>query len=141
MSLNQLIYTSVATRDFSDEELADILRTAVRNNQQRGVTGLLLYSHGSFMQVIEGEAAVIDALIAAIKTDPRHHGIEEQLRTQIQEREFDQWHMGFRAMNEADALALPHYAAFFEDGFNDQMLAAKPGICLEIMRALAGLPR
>ena len=136
----QLIYTSAAVRDLSDDELAHILRASVRNNQKTNITGLLLYAKGTFLQVIEGESDVIDELIATIKLDPRHRDIEELMRTQIREPEFSQWHMGYRALSKGDALALPNYAPFFEDGFDSAMLAAKPGECLEIMQALAKLP-
>ena len=136
----QLIYTSAAVRDLSDDELAHILSASVRNNQKTNITGLLLYAKGTFLQVIEGESDVIDELIATIKLDPRHRDIEELMRTQIREPEFSQWHMGYRALSKGDALALPNYAPFFEDGFDSAMLAAKPGECLEIMRALAKLP-
>lgn len=136
----QLLYTSTATRDFSDEELTAILQTAARNNQQREVTGLLLFTKGTFMQVIEGEPDVIDALFTIIKSDPRHRDIEEHVLTPIREREFSQWHMGYRAISKQDALAVPNYAPFFEAGFDSVMLSAKPGVCLEIMRAIAELP-
>ena len=136
----QLIYTSTATRDFSDEELADILTSAVRNNHLHDVTGLLLFTKGTFMQVIEGEPEVIDALIKTIKADPRHRDIEEHVRTPIREREFSQWHMGYRAISKNDATTLPNYAPFFEDGFDAAQLGARPGICLEIMKAMAAQP-
>ncbi len=138
--LIELIYTSTAVRDYSDEELADILKKSVQNNTQRNVTGLLLYSKGTFMQVIEGESDAIDALFEIIKSDPRHRDIEAHVRTQVREREFSQWHMGYRVIGKEDAIALPNYAPFFEDGFDSAMLAAKPGVSLEIMQAMLKLP-
>ncbi len=138
--LVQLIYTSTAARDFSDDELAHVLAVAVRNNQKNNVTGLLLYAKGTFLQVIEGESDVIDKLLATIKLDPRHRDINELVRTPIREREFSHWHMGYRALSKSDALALPNFAPFFEEGFDSAVLVAKPGMCLEIMHALAELP-
>lgn len=138
--LIQLIYTSAAIRDYSDTELAEILNKCVANNRQREVSGLLLYSKGGFMQVIEGEADVIDELFQIISSDPRHHDIEVHLRTPVFEREFSQWHMGYRTISKADAMALPNYAPYFEDGFDTALLAAKPGVCLEVMQAMAALP-
>jgi hypothetical protein len=135
--LVELIYSSTAVRDFSDEELANILQKAAQNNHRCNVTGLLLYSKGTFMQAIEGESDTIDALFEVIKSDSRHRNITEHVRTQIHEREFSQWHMGYRAISKKDALALPNYAPFFEDGFDAGMLAAKPGACLEILQAIA----
>lgn len=138
--LIQLVYTSTAVRDYLDEELADILRKSVENNRQRHITGLLLYSKDTFMQVIEGEADAIDHLFRVICADPRHRDIEVHLRTPVFEREFDRWHMGYRAISMEDCMALPNYAPFFAAGFDAAKLAAKPGVCLEIMQAMARLP-
>jgi hypothetical protein len=138
--LIQLIYTSTATRDYLDEDLADILKECVQNNHANNITGLLLYTKGRFMQLIEGESEGVDALVEEIKTDPRHRDIDVFLRTQVRKREFSQWHMGYRAISKWDAIALPNYAPFFEDGFDSAKLAAKPGICHEIMLELAKLP-
>lgn len=138
--LIELIYTSAAVRDYSDEELADILKKSVQNNQRHDITGLLLYSKATFMQAIEGETDKIDALFEIIKSDPRHRDIEEHLRTQIRERAFSKWHMGYRAIGKEDVVSLPNFAPFFEDGFDPAMLTAKPGVCLEIMQAFAKLP-
>jgi hypothetical protein len=138
--LIQLIYTSKATGELSDGQLAAILKVSVGNNQLHGITGLLLYSHGTFMQLLEGEASDVDATFERIKADPNHHSIEAHLRTPIKAREFGQWYMGYRAIRPEDSKAFPNYAPFFEDGFNSNLLATNPGDCLTIMKALAGLP-
>lgn len=135
--LIELIYTSTAVREFSEDELADILTKSVQNNRRRGITGLLLYSNGTFMQAIEGKADAIDALFKTIKSDPRHRDVTQHVRTTVREREFSQWHMGYRALSKGDGISLPNYAPFFEDGFDAATLAAKPGVCLDIMHAMA----
>jgi hypothetical protein len=137
--LIQLIYTSTSARDYSDDELADILKKSVQNNQQRNITGLLLYLKGTFMQLLEGESDTVDAVFETINSDPRHREIEVHMRTPVREREFSQWHMGYRAISNEDVLALPNYAPFFEDGFNAATLEAKPGVCLEILHLIDGL--
>ena len=54
-SYAHLIYASVATHDYAENELDTILETAVRNNARLEVTGLLLYSNRRFLQVLEGK--------------------------------------------------------------------------------------
>jgi hypothetical protein len=134
----QVIYTSAAVHDLDDAELARILDVSVRNNARLGITGLLLYSARTFIQVLEGEQAVLDALLARIRTDPRHRNVDVLVRNEIREREFSQWHMGFRRLGRVDADALPQYAAFFENGFVAGDIGSQPGMGLEILRALAG---
>lgn len=138
--LVQLIYTSTATRNLSEAELGEILSVAVRNNEKCNVTGLLLYSQGTFMQALEGEESVVDDLFKIIQADERHCNVEEQVRTPICTREFSQWFMGYRALRDSDALALPNYAPFFEDGFDVASISSAPGECLYLMKALSGLP-
>ena len=64
MPLVQLIYVSSACRELSDEELEHILESSIRHNTQQGITGVLLYTNGRFMQVIEGEEAAIETRVS-----------------------------------------------------------------------------
>jgi hypothetical protein len=137
--LIQLIYTSTATSELSEADLGRILEAAVRNNLALDVTGLLLYSKGTFMQVLEGEDGAVGELLERIGADPRHRDIQVHVRTPVRRREFSQWHMGFRSVRDGDAASLPNYAPFFEDGFDSAMLSAEPGECLALMTALAAL--
>ncbi len=90
-----LIYHSVATRLLTYEELSALHTDAMTGNATRGVTGVLLYRGGCFMQLIEGEEAVVRGLYEKIKADTRHRNvrvIEEGTREQ---RVFSRWSMGF----------------------------------------------
>lgn len=98
MSLIQLIYVSTASHEFTDAELDEILKASVRNNSQRGITGMLLYIDGCFMQVVEGEAQPVIDTLARIMADPRHHHITVLNEADIEEREFSRWSMGFRRL-------------------------------------------
>lgn len=136
----QLIYSSTATQNFSEEQLAQLLKISARNNQRRGITGLLVYSQGTFLQVLEGEANEVEEAFQTIKTDARHRDIQQHVLNTVKAREFSQWHMGFRSLKKPDAMAYPHYAPFFEEGFNATTIAAEHGECLTILRVLSDLP-
>ena len=133
----QIVYASKATGNVDDAQLEKILKTAVRNNAAKKVTGMLLYTKGSFLQVLEGEASVIEALITQIKADTRHRDVEVVVRTSIKEHEFKNWSMGYRRLNESDAKAMMNFAPFFENGFDAAKFCEQPGISLDILRALA----
>lgn len=133
----QIVYMSKATGDVDDAELAEILNTSVRNNAEQNVSGMLLYTKGSFLQLLEGEAAAVDALFKRLEADPRHRDIQVLVRTSIKEREFKNWSMGYRRLNESDAKAMASFAPFFEDGFDAAKFCEQPGISLDILRALA----
>jgi hypothetical protein len=57
------------------DDLMDILTTARLNNALLGVTGMLLYTGKNFIQVLEGDEKVIEALTADIRKDSRHKDI------------------------------------------------------------------
>lgn len=47
-----LIYTSSAVELFREDELVELLKTSRDNNRRRGITGMLLYNDGNFLQVL-----------------------------------------------------------------------------------------
>jgi hypothetical protein len=93
--LIHLIYSSTAVGTPDDETLADVLRASRRNNGRVGVTGMLLYTEGSFFQVLEGPAAAVDATFATIAADPRHARAVTIIRERIARRAFGEWSMGY----------------------------------------------
>jgi hypothetical protein len=133
MALVQLIYVSTAREELDTAELDQILASSVRHNEQQQVTGMLLYSAGSFLQILEGEEAVVAETYSRIKEDPRHTDIMLLERSVVTTRDFAHWHMGFRRLGQADAADHPAYAAFFEHGFDAAAIGAKPGLALELL--------
>jgi len=139
MSLIQLIYVSTATEKMPAEEFRRILDTSVRRNSASQVTGMLLYAHGSFMQVLEGEAAAVEETLGRILRDPRHDDLTVLTRQPVEARDFATWSMGFRGVSAEDAAAWPGYAPFFALGFKAEQIGARPGLALEILKTFAEL--
>lgn len=73
--------------------LGHLFSSARAANKARHVTGALLLSGGSFVQVLEGDEAVVRALFARISTDPRHDQVELVEAGQVERREFARWSM------------------------------------------------
>ena len=91
----QLIYSSRATRPFTLRELDELLAISRRNNRRLGVTGMLLHDRGGFLQVLEGNRAVVTRLFEKIARDPRHDDIRMLVTMDIEGRQFGEWSMGF----------------------------------------------
>jgi hypothetical protein len=91
----QIIYASAASKIFSPEELQEILATARRNNTRLGISGMLLYNTGSFLQVLEGPEAAVTGVFANVANDPRHTNVDLVFRDTVESPEFEQWSMGF----------------------------------------------
>jgi len=127
--MRQLLYASNTSRDVSDAVLDDILLSSRKNNVKAGVTGLLLYIDGGFMQVLEGEAAAVTETFDRISRDRRHWNTTVLLDRDAP-RAFGEWSMGFtRLARETD----PGAFALTEDAINGRL---KPGAPAEIVTLL-----
>ncbi|MDP3609764.1 MAG: BLUF domain-containing protein [Methylophilus sp.] len=100
--LFMLSYTSIASHLMSHQELIDLLSHARVNNNQRNITGLLLYMEGSFFQVLEGERDVVDALYIKIAQDKRHHHVMKLLEEPLIDRGFANWSMGYQHVSREE---------------------------------------
>lgn len=89
----QVVYSSEATRDLGQAELEALLAQARTGNAAREVTGALVCVDGVFLQVLEGERAVVDALMARIEKDPRHTAVQVFFQAEVPERAFGSWKM------------------------------------------------
>jgi hypothetical protein len=109
-----LTYASSATRQYSDAELAEILRVSRANNAKLGVTGLLLYHDGNVIQVLEGEEQKVRQIYAKILRDDRHAGCLLLLEEEIEERAFPDWHMGLRTIKDSELRSLEGFSEIME---------------------------
>jgi len=112
----EIVYASAARHSFTTNELTELLAKARKNNQALGVSGLLLYHRGSFLQVLEGEEPAVDALFEKIAKDPRHNRCIVIKRSPIQSRRFADWSMGFVEVSDEVARKLEGFNSFFHRG-------------------------
>jgi len=92
--LVRLMYVSRAAPTMNQETLATILKTSKAKNPKVGITGLLCYSDGIFLQVLEGGRDVVNQLYNRIAADTRHKDVELLHYEEIGERRFAGWSMG-----------------------------------------------
>lgn len=116
MQLTHCIYTSIATRPFSNAELSDLLQTARASNAAVGVTGMLLHVEGTFFQVLEGDDAVVRGLFGRIAADLRHGSVTRIIHEPLHLRRFADWTMGFASLAPAELGALEGANDFFSHG-------------------------
>jgi len=107
------VYTSASSRAFETQELSELLEVARENNAKLGLTGMLLYAQGSFFQVLEGQADVVDALYAKIERDKRHEQVTLVIREPIPRRYFDVWTMGFYKASREELAGMSGVNNFF----------------------------
>ena len=93
--MRQLLYVSNTESDLALGELDDLLTVSRRNNELMGITGLLLFIDGGFLQILEGEERAVRELYARIAKDPRHRNLRLMLDRENPGRAFPDWSMGF----------------------------------------------
>jgi lipopolysaccharide biosynthesis regulator YciM len=121
-----LVYVSSARQLFSENDLEVLLQLSRDNNTHLGLTGMLLYKDGNFMQVLEGPNEALISLYAKIHRDPRHYGVLELMRQQIEEREFALWSMGFTNLKDVNLQQMPGYSPFLSEPLNAAGFRADP---------------
>ncbi len=92
--LVRLMYASRAAEGVDQDSLIGILRQSKAHNPALGVTGVLCFSQGIFLQVLEGGRSAVNRLYNRIAADPRHTQVELLSYEEIGERHFAGWSMG-----------------------------------------------
>lgn len=86
-----LTYKSIATASPSEHDLHALVSDARARNRRLGVTGMLIYEGGSFLQTLEGPKDKLEALWSSIRHDPRHEDIEVLSEHIAPSRLFSDW--------------------------------------------------
>jgi len=107
--LVRLLYASRAVNTNS-EAIESILHQSRDHNPHCGVTGVLCYGGGIFLQAIEGGRMAISELYGHIQRDPRHKDVVLLHYEEISERRFAGWTMGEVNMTRINASILLKYA-------------------------------
>ena len=121
-----LVYLSRASERFEETSLLELLKTSRENNASLGVTGLLLYKDGNFLQLLEGEQATVQKLYAKIESDPRHYNVTTLMEGPLDQRQFPAWSMGFRDLRSIIPADVPGFSQFLEVNLTPESFAEHP---------------
>jgi hypothetical protein len=116
-SLHHLVYQSSATTGMSETELSALLTQSRNWNHGHGLTGLLLYSNGDIMQVLEGTKEEVRYIFTRISQDARHGRVLKISDGPIAARHFAQWSMGFKALKPEEFTQLRGYIDPAKDSY------------------------
>ena len=100
--LVRLLYCS-RTVDDSQAAIDSIVSQSRQHNPQSGITGILCYGGGIFLQAIEGGRNAVSELYGHIQKDPRHKDVVLLHYEEISERRFGGWTMGQVNMSKINA--------------------------------------
>ncbi|WP_411845539.1 BLUF domain-containing protein [Roseibacillus persicicus] len=90
-----IAYTSLALTNFDDKSLQELSQAAAEKNKSLDITGYLYYDNQLFMQYLEGRKEDVEALMTAIKDDPRHRVFVAVPLARIEKRIFPDWSMRY----------------------------------------------
>lgn len=107
--LVRLLYASRAV-DSDADAIETILTQSRHYNPTCGITGILCYGGGIFLQAIEGGRMAVSDLYGHIQRDVRHKDVVLLHYEEIAERRFGGWTMGQVNMSKINANILLKYA-------------------------------
>lgn len=131
--LIHLIYCSASVKPMGYSELGHILQRARENNLKNNITGILLYSEGSFLQVLEGSSNSVEQIFQSICSDRRHDNITMIIREPIASRTFADWTMGYADLSLHQLEELIGINDFFSSG--NSFANISPGRAKKIISA------
>src|SRR5882757_5922807 len=136
----QYIYVSSSVRPFSKDELLALLVSSRENNGRLGITGMLVYKDGIFMQALEGDEMSVRWLNAKIARDPRHKNIVCMADCPVTEREFPDWSMGFCNLDDIDPSEVPGYTTFMDSPISAKNFTKTPALAHAFLLLFKSMP-
>lgn len=105
------------TPDSAADDCAAIVATSKSANPRHDITGVLFFTRGKFLQVIEGPEDELRQLMRNIEADARHENVTYLIDTPVARRGFSRWNMDFFRLDDAqkfDADTLKELTRSFE---------------------------
>jgi Sensors of blue-light using FAD len=98
----RLVYISQAVVGITEEQVQNILKTSQKNNSANGITGVLSFGGGLFMQILEGSEQAVLRLYVKILDDPRHTDCRLIHISPADEQVFQKWSMAILGTDPLD---------------------------------------
>lgn len=134
-SIRQLIYLSRTVREFSAAGLLELLEEARKRNARSGITGLLVHRKGTFLQLIEGPARSVDAVLHRIRKDHRHADLTVLSDRVHDRRLFPEWSMGFEEVEQVIPQTWPGLSQVLPPSLPFQEWIRRPGIAVSFFES------
>ncbi len=108
--LVRLLYVSTLKAPHDTSVIDSILTQSRTHNPALGITGILVYSEGIFLQALEGGRKQVSELYGHIAQDPRHTDVVLLHYEEITERRYGSWTMGQVNLAKVNASVLLKYS-------------------------------
>ena len=98
--IGSVTYRSEATIAPSPVDLERLVARSKARNRKLGITGMLLYDGGRYLQTLEGPPEALDQIWSSIQRDKRHAAIEVLSQHIVPARLFSGWDMQLYSRSE-----------------------------------------
>ena len=132
--LYSLLYMSTAQILFTPARLQELLEQSRTNNARDGITGLLVFRDGAFMQILEGPQPAVQRRFRKIKADERHYALVTLSEGPIAQRSFPDWSMEFRNLRDTAVRRLPAFEEFVDMPLSPTEFSAEPALALNLLK-------
>jgi hypothetical protein len=110
-----------------------MLEGARSKNAKIGITGMLLYKDGNFLQALEGEEEAVTKLANTIQKDPRHTGFLVLMRGPAERRMFPDSPMGYHDLTEEPLTNVPGDIDFIDSPLTRATFSLDPNRCMKLL--------
>jgi hypothetical protein len=133
--LYHLVYQSNVTAPLSEAELEALLVQSRSWNMSHDLTGVLLYCDSNIIQVLEGPEDEVEYIFGRIEQDLRHYDVTKLADGPIQQRNFSQWTMGFKAVHPEAFAYLTGYLNPAAPSYPADLIETEPSSLHELLAA------
>ena len=96
----RIIYVSQASPTVGQVDVERLVTLSSERNAFYGITGVLAFDGGRFVQILEGPGSQVENLYARIRADGRHEGVVTLAHDNIDAPHFPNWMMVRRAITD-----------------------------------------
>ena len=105
-SILQITYVSTAVGGFAECQISELRKQWQSANVKRDIDSVLVNIGDSFLQLLEGERSMVEAVYKLIRQDPRHANIIQLTGQTVRERLFAGLSLGYAALHPMHAQEL-----------------------------------
>ena len=121
MKTVRLIYYSKPAPNLKKADLNDILEESQVFNQQHGITGILVYDHHYFMQLLDGPEGPVNELFHKIMNDQRHQQVRLTKYNELTDKPFCEWSMAYARLPDFPQKLIDNkYGGFEPNRFSEE---------------------
>tara|TARA_R110000868_G_scaffold200119_4_gene447325 strand:- start:2182 stop:2610 length:429 start_codon:yes stop_codon:yes gene_type:complete len=102
----ELVYNSIANENFDESVVLSLQHSSKNFNNEKNITGCLIYYNLKFVGILEGEEEEVRKLFCRIKDDPKHSKVELLASEFANQRHFEHWNMVFQIKSSKEKIGM-----------------------------------